>query len=164
MSEYSIPTPKLQYHGNSDDRLRIYTLFYQARFTKDQIALQLNLTIRQIEYALQHQLTLQKRCSGRPFLGPSERQKLVVWVCASAENRRVPWGQIPAIFGWDCNVYAIETVFKLERFKHCTALRSQISYLNMLLCWYPQVISSHYGLKEAVLGGWDNITKSKFEN
>ncbi|PQE05349.1 transposable element tc1 transposase protein [Rutstroemia sp. NJR-2017a BVV2] len=124
MAEYSVPTPKQRYQCTRDDRLRVQTLFYHAGFTKDEIALQLNLSLRQVKYALMHQLTPQKRRTGRrPFLGPNERRQLVEWVCASAKNRRIPWDQIPAIFGWDCHVYAIETAFKLEGFKRCTALK-----------------------------------------
>ncbi|PQE05400.1 actin associated Wsp1 protein [Rutstroemia sp. NJR-2017a BBW] len=152
MSEYSIPTPKLKYHCNHDDRFRIITLFYQAGFTKDQIAIKLNLSIRQIEYALQHQLTLQKRCSGRPFLGPSERQKLVVWIQALYSFKKpdlIP--QHAAVrLTWALEQDPIKTLWDIIK--------------DYIAQWYPQVYSSHYGLKEAVLGGWDNITKSKFEN
>jgi hypothetical protein len=44
-------------------------------------------------------------------------------VCASAHNRRVHWGQIPSIFGWNCHVYAIQTAFKTEGFARRIALR-----------------------------------------
>jgi ketohexokinase/beta-glucosidase len=120
----SIPTPKTRYHCTRDDRLKIQTLFFHAGWTKAQIALQLNLTERQIQYALCHRVTPQKKHSGRrPFLGPEERKQLVEWVCASAKNRRTPWHKIPAIFGWDCHVYAIETAFKLEGFARRSALK-----------------------------------------
>ncbi|PQE33789.1 transposable element tc1 protein [Rutstroemia sp. NJR-2017a WRK4] len=85
MAEYSVPIPKQRNYCTRDDRLRIQTLFFNAGFTKDEIALQLNLSLCQVKYALAHQLT---------------------------PNRRTPWDKIPAIFGWDCHVYAIETAFK----------------------------------------------------
>lgn len=89
--EYSIPTPKSQYYCTRDDRLRVQTLFFHAGFSKDEIALQLNLTLRQVKYALAHRVTPQKQRSGRrPFLGPEERKQLIDWVCASAKNRRTP--------------------------------------------------------------------------
>jgi hypothetical protein len=123
-SEYSIPTPKVRYHCTRDDRLRVQTLFFYAGFTKDEIALQLNLSIDQVKYALSHPLNPQKKHSGRrPFLGPPEKQQLIEWVCASAKNRTTPWHKILTIFGWDCNVYAIETAFKLEEFKRFIALK-----------------------------------------
>jgi hypothetical protein len=100
MSEYSIPIPKIRYHLTRDDRHRVQTLFFHAGWTKSQIALQLNLTERQIKYALSHQVTPQKKHSGgRTFLGPLERKQLVDWVCTSAKNIRTPWHKIPAIFG-----------------------------------------------------------------
>src|ERR1700733_6422153 len=87
-SEYSIPTPKTpQKLCTRDDHLRIQTLFFNASWTKDDIALQLNVSLRQIKYALNHRLTPQKsRCGRYPLLGPLERKQLVDWVCASAKN------------------------------------------------------------------------------
>jgi ketohexokinase/beta-glucosidase len=125
-SEYSVPTPKTPHKNcTRDDHVRIQTLFLHAGFTKDEIALQLNLTLNQVKYALRHQLTPQKKQhSGRyPLLGPTERKHLVDWVCANGKNRRTPWSQIPAILGWDCKVYAIQTAFKKEGFYRRTALK-----------------------------------------
>lgn len=126
-SEYSIPTPKTPIKGcntTRDQRLQIHTLFHHAHFNPSEIALQLNLTPKQVEYALQHRVTPQKNRSGRrPLLGPAERKQLIVWVCANKKNRRTPWAQIPGIFGWHCSVYAIETAFKKEGFGRYSALR-----------------------------------------
>ena len=124
-SEYDSLCPKTPQHNcTRDDRLKVQTLFFHAGWTKDQIALQLNLSLRQVKYALAHRVTPQKNRSGRkPFLGPAERKQLVEWVCASAKNRRTPWHKIPAIFGWDCHIYAIETAFKLEGFARRSALK-----------------------------------------
>ena len=138
-SEYSIPTPKTpQKSCTRDDHLRIQTLFFQAGWTKDEIALQLNLSIRlkrscqfvfslilrRVVDALHHRLTPQKSRTGRqPLLGPSERKQLIDWVCANGKNRRTPGSEIPAILGWDCKVYAIATAFKKEGFACRTALK-----------------------------------------
>jgi len=58
---YYIPTPKQPYiprHETSrDDRLRIQTLYYDAKWIINDIILQTNLTRRQVEYALHHRLT-----------------------------------------------------------------------------------------------------------
>jgi len=118
------PTPKTQYHLTRDDRLRVQTLYNHAGWSVPQIALQLNLSKRQINYALSHRVTPQKTRSGRhPFLGVLERRQLVEWVCASAQNRRTPWKDIPVVFGWSCHIYAIETAFKLEGFSRRSALK-----------------------------------------
>ena len=53
-----IPTPKTPSHMTSrDDRLRIQTLFNEAGWEIDDIVLQLNLTCRQVSYALENRLT-----------------------------------------------------------------------------------------------------------
>ena len=125
MSDYEIPTPKTPYKNTTrDDRLRVQTLFFDAGWSKPEIALQLNLTIDQVKYALRHRVTPQKQRTGRrPLLGPAERKQLIDWVCASKKNRRTPWDQIPQIFGWDCKVYAIATAFKQEGFSRYSALQ-----------------------------------------
>jgi transposase len=98
--DFYIPTPKTpkKHNLSRDDRLRIQTLYLTAGWSKDDIALQLNVTRGQIRYALAHQLTPQKQRSGRrPLLGREERKRLIEWVCASAKNRRTPWHKIPTI-------------------------------------------------------------------
>ena len=48
---FTIPTPKQVKQTTRDDRIRIQALS-QAGLTVDQIVLQLNLTLRQVKYAL----------------------------------------------------------------------------------------------------------------
>jgi hypothetical protein len=59
---YYIPTlkqPSTPHHETSrDDRLRIQTLYYDAKWTISDIILQTNLTRRQVEYALHYRSTL----------------------------------------------------------------------------------------------------------
>jgi hypothetical protein len=128
--EYYIPTPKTPQHSpesTRDIRLKVQTLYLQAGWSKDDIALQLNLTPAQVQYAIRHRVTPQKARSGRrPLLGPAERKRLVEWVCTSAKNRRTPWKDIPEILGFNCHVYAIETAFKLEGFARRTALKKPV--------------------------------------
>lgn len=52
-AQYFVPTPKTprKQSPSRDDRLRIETLYFDADFTQDQIALQLNLTVGQVKYA-----------------------------------------------------------------------------------------------------------------
>ena len=124
-AEYYIPTPKTPTQDTTrDERLRAQTLFFDAGWSKPQIAFQLDLTLDQVKYALRNRITPQKTRSGRrPYLGPAERRQLIEWVCASRKNRRMPWNKIPEIFGWDCKVYAIETAFKKEGFGRYTAFK-----------------------------------------
>lgn len=124
-TEIFIPTPKTPTRDcTRDNRIRVQTLFFQAHWSRSDIALQLNLTLDQVRYALCHRVTPQKQRSGRrPLLGPAERRQLVDWVCANRKNRRTPWAEIPAILGWSCKVYAIETAFKQEGFFRYVALK-----------------------------------------
>lgn len=87
---YSVPTPKTpRKECTRDERLKVQTLYFDAGFTQDQIALQLKLTPRQVQYALDHRLTPQKsRCGRKPFLNTPQRKRLIEWVTASRDNRR----------------------------------------------------------------------------
>ena len=56
-SVYSVPTPKTPTKDcTRDDRLRVHSLYFDAGWDIGQIALQLNLTLRQVRYALQHRV------------------------------------------------------------------------------------------------------------
>ena len=113
----SIPTPKTPHSSTRDERLRIHTLYFEAGWTQDQIALQLNLTRRQVQYALAHRITPQKHYTGRKILlNTPQRKRLIDWVTASKANRRVSWPEIPAILGLDCGEKAIRAAFKNEGF------------------------------------------------
>src|SRR5690242_14736841 len=111
-----VPTPKTPRKESSrDDRLRVHTLYFDAGFTQDQIAFQLNLTPGQVQYALSHRITPQKHSVGRKVkLNTPQRKRLIEWVTASKANRQVPWPEIPSILQLDCGVKAIRTAFRKE--------------------------------------------------
>ena len=75
-----VPTPQTPAHETTrDDRLRIQTLYYTARWTIDDIILQLPfITRQQIYYALDHRPTPQKHHSGRHVLLDTPRRKQLV--------------------------------------------------------------------------------------
>ena len=85
-SIFRIPTPKTPTHTTSrDDRLRIQTLYFEAGWEIDDIILQLNLTRRQVEYALEHRPTPQNHLRGRHILlNTPQRKQLIEWVTANA--------------------------------------------------------------------------------
>ena len=75
----TVPTPKTPTRITSrDDRLQICTLYYNARWEIDDIILQLNLTRRQVEYALDHRPTPQKHLCGRHLLLDTPKRKDLV--------------------------------------------------------------------------------------
>ena len=134
-SSISIPTPKTPHKSTSrDDRLRIETLYFDANWTQPEIALQLNLTLNQIKYALAHRLTPQKTRAGRKaLLNTPQRKRLVEWVTASKENREVPWPDIPALLGWDCGIKAIRAGFKKEGYvRACARQKPPFIYQNQI--------------------------------
>jgi hypothetical protein len=113
---YPIPVPKQKSPElTRDQRLRIQTLFFDANFTREQIALQTGHTYDQVCYAIRHRLTPQKQKTGRRvLLNTPQRKKLIQWVTASQENRETPWSHILSILSFDCGEYAIRTALKKE--------------------------------------------------
>jgi transposase len=79
---HTIPTPKTPRKESSrDERLRVYTLYFDAGFTQAEIALQLNLIPRQVQYALAHRITPQKQMTGRKvLLNTPQRKRLIEWL------------------------------------------------------------------------------------
>ena len=136
-----IPTPKTPHQDSTrDQRLRIQTLYFDAGWIQAQIALQLNLTISQVRYALQHRITPQKISNvGRKLLLNTPRRKqLIEWVIASRENRQVSWPEIPALLGWDCGVKAIRAAFKKKGYTPaCARQKPPLTYANQIsrLTW-----------------------------
>jgi hypothetical protein len=146
MAEYSVPTPKTprRHASKRDDRFRIETLYFEAGFTIDDICLQLNITRGQVRYALEHRLTPQHYKRGRPpTLSTPQRKRLIQWVTASADNRRVPWAEIPPILGWDCGEKAIRAAFKKEGYVRRIARRK------------PPLTDEH--MKERLNWAWEHL-------
>lgn len=134
-STFSVPTPKTPCKSTTrDQRLRCETLFFDAGWTQGQIALQLNLTLDQVQYALAHRTTPQKqRCGRKTLLNTPQRKRLIEWVTASKQNRRTQWSDIPAILGWNCGLYAIRTAFKKEGYARRIARRKPpLTYENQI--------------------------------
>ncbi|ENI05379.1 hypothetical protein COCC4DRAFT_195066 [Bipolaris maydis ATCC 48331] len=69
-----------------DQRLQIHTL-RQARFTYKQIATQLNVTYRSVQYALSVPVTPQKRSGRPPALSPKQITELITFIRSSKETR-----------------------------------------------------------------------------
>lgn len=116
---YSVPTPKTPTHRQTtrDERLKVHTLFFTAGWEIDQIMLQLNLTRRQVEYALEHRLTPQKqRCGARPKLNTPQRKRLVEWVTSNKATRRQDWYAIPALLGYNVGIEAIRNALDKENY------------------------------------------------
>lgn len=100
-----------------DDRLWIHALYYDGDLSQAQIVLRTGYTRNQVQYALSHRLTPQKRrCGRKKVLNTPERKRLVEWVTASSYNRQVKWSDIPRHLSWNCGLKAIQTAFAQEGF------------------------------------------------
>lgn len=84
-----------------DLRLQVHTL-HKIGLGYAEIASQLNISQRQVQYAWNHRLTPQFKCSGaKSSLNTESLQVLIEFVCASRRNRRLSYFEIPLELGWD---------------------------------------------------------------
>lgn len=84
----------------------------------------MKVTSRQIHTALKYDhLTPQKR-SGRPsLLSLEQTQILIQFVCASLENRRMPYHYIPTALNWGCSEHAIRYALQKAGYRRYIACR-----------------------------------------
>ena len=114
-----------------DTRIKVQTLRdigwkYQA------IATELDLTLRQVQYAVNHPLTPAKR-SGRPSgITHDELEAIIEWVIHSKNGRRCQWSNIPIAMGLPyIGWYAIRNALRNAGFKRYVARRKPpISEVN----------------------------------
>lgn len=127
-------TPTKQSDLSRDMRLQAQTL-RSIRWKYSAIADFLKITLHQVQYACSHRATPQKiRCGRKSTIDDISQQFLVEFVCASAENRQLPYNQIPWKLGWDVTEDAIRLALKKEGFSRRVARRKPpISEANRLL-------------------------------
>ena len=106
MDQLMLQTPQVPQTPQSksltrDLRLQVHTL-HDVGLTYAEIAAQLNISQRQVQYAWNHRLTPQFKCSGaKSFLRTESLQILIEFICASRRNRRLSYWQIPFELGWN---------------------------------------------------------------
>ena len=127
-------TPTKQSDLSRDLRLQARTL-KEIGWKYAKIAEFLKITLHQVQYACSHRPTPQKRrCGRKSTIDAVSRQFLVEFVCASAENRQLPYNQLPWKLGWDVTEDAIRLALKKEGFSRRIARRKPpISETNRLL-------------------------------
>ena len=94
------------------------------------------ITFRQVQRACTSRPTPQKtQCGRKPFLDTASRKILVDFVCASAENRRLPFREIPLKLGWaHISERAIRLALQKEGFaRRVTRRKPPISEANRAL-------------------------------
>jgi len=127
-------TPTKQSDLPRDLRLQVQTL-RDIGWKYSKIAEHLKITIRQVQYASTHRPTPQKRqCGRKSTIDAESLQILIDFVCASQENRQLPYCQIPWKLGWDVSEDAIRWALQKEGFSRRVARRKPpISEKNRLL-------------------------------
>ena len=102
-SEYEIPTPKTPRRNcTRDERLRAQTLYLHAGWSKDDIALQLNLTwncsVYAIETAFKHEGFARRTALKKPVLTEAHKKARLTW---AEEHINWTWEQWKWIFWTD---------------------------------------------------------------
>jgi hypothetical protein len=93
-------TPIRRPESSRDIRLQCQTLYDIAHFSVDEIALQVNLSVPQVYYALEHRTTPQKPRYGRKTIYKKAfRQAVIKWITSSSCHRKTPIWQIAEIWG-----------------------------------------------------------------
>ena len=127
-------TPTKQKELSRDLRLKAQTL-KTIGWKYSKIADFLKITLRQAQYACFVRPTPQKTLCGRKTtLDADSRQFLIEFVCASRENRQIPYCQIPYTLGWNVSEDVIRRTLKKEGFSRRIARRKPpITEANRLL-------------------------------
>ncbi len=127
-------TPTKQKELTRDLRLQAQTL-RSIGWNYSKIAEFMKITLRQVQYACSVRPTPQQHLRGRKSTIDADfLQFLVEFVCASAENRQMPYKVIPWKLGWDVSEDAIRLALKKEGFSRRIARRKpSISEKNRLL-------------------------------
>ena len=127
-------TPTKQIELTRDVRLKVQTL-RSIGWKYSKIAEFLDVSLRQVQYACSNRPTPQKAITGRKSkLDAVSLEILIDFVCASKENRQMPYRQIPWTLGWDVSEDSIRSAMRRAGFSRCIARRKPpISEANRLL-------------------------------
>jgi len=113
-------TPKKR-RLNRDQRLQIRAV-RQAGHTYEDIALQMRVTVRQVEYACHAERPTPKKRSGRPpKLTEWQTQVLIQFVISSKKARLMTYLQLAMYFAWGVTEYAIRSALRRAGFKRYIA-------------------------------------------
>jgi Transposase len=105
-----------------DQRLQAQTL-HNISIPCSRISEQLNLTLRQVRYAINYQI-MPKKPSGRPsILIQKMVDYIIIYVCASKANRRTLLTRIPILLELNTSFYCIRTALRNAGFSRRIARR-----------------------------------------
>jgi hypothetical protein len=121
-TEYHVPTPtKRSLETDRETQLQIYTLYNIAGWKIDDIALQLNLTLRQVRKAFYTRLTHPKAKAGRrALLNTPQRKRLIEYCTQSKKTSWAPLDEIGQTL-FNCGPKAIRSALKKEGYTRAIA-------------------------------------------
>ncbi len=117
-----------------DQRLQALTAF-EFGHTYSEIAVRLNCTIRQVQYATKHRCTPQKhRCGRHNLFNENDTDLLIGFISRSKANRRIIFLDLSLLFG--CFEKAITTAFKSRGYKRHVARRKPLITPKNQAFWF----------------------------
>lgn len=106
-----------------DDRIRVLAL-RDAGFTYIQIAQQLQISYRQVQYTCQNQQATPKKPRGAPpKLSEAEVDSIIEWITSSERTRRMPYSKVIQELGLSVGKNALARALKKRGYTRCIALR-----------------------------------------
>jgi hypothetical protein len=106
-----------------DDRIGVLTL-RDAGFTYQQIADQLQITHRQVQYTCQSQQKTPKKAPGQPpKLSEEDVDDIIVFISSSKRNRRMPFYRLCQELNLPVGPTALARALKKRGYTRCIALR-----------------------------------------
>lgn len=111
-----------------DQRLQVQAL-YATGWKYAPIAEELEITHRQVQWAVEHRYTPQNHKSGaHPVIDDISQQILIEFVCASRRNRRMSYLEISLALNWDVSALAIQNSLERAGFlRHVARRKPHIS-------------------------------------
>ncbi|KAF4200233.1 hypothetical protein CNMCM8927_003680 [Aspergillus lentulus] len=122
------PQQAAEQRGNSirlsrDDRIRVLTL-RDAGFTYQQIADQLQITHRQVQYTCQSQQMTPTKAPGQPpKLSEEDVDNIIAFISSSKRNRRMPFYKLCEELDLPVGPTALARALKKRGYTRCIALR-----------------------------------------
>ena len=105
-----------------DDRIRVLTL-RDGGLTYQQIANQLHITYRQVQYTCESQKPTPRKAKGQPpKLSESDVDNIITWISTSKHNRRMPFYKVVKELDLPVGASALARALKNRGYTRCKAL------------------------------------------
>ena len=122
-----------------DQRLQIQTLASTASWAPEAIAKAFQITLRQVEYAIEHRPTPQKqRCGRKALIDTPSRRILLDFIRTSKRTRRMPYFEVAHELNWQASESAIRRALQKEGYhRRISRRKPPISEVNRVarLAW-----------------------------